>query len=63
MPTYRFTTSDGAGAEDDQELDSDQAAEAHAQERSRAEGTVITVHRHSAHVDAWEYLTEADERE
>jgi hypothetical protein len=62
VPRYRFTTSDG-DASDDEELDSDQAAEAHAQERSRAEATVITVHRHSGHVDAWEYLTEADERE
>lgn len=63
MPRYRFTTSDDAGAEDELELDSDQAAETRARERSRAGGTVITVHRHSAHVDAWEYLTEADERE
>ncbi len=62
MPRYRFTTSDG-DTTDDRELDTDQAAEAHARERSRAEGAVVTVHRHSAHVDAWEYLVEADERE
>ena len=63
MPRYRFTTSDDTAADDDRELDSDQAAEAHARERSQAEGSVVTVHRHSAHVDAWEYVTEADERE
>ncbi|MDA8062289.1 MAG: hypothetical protein M0T80_07650 [Actinomycetota bacterium] len=64
MPRYRFATTDNAASDDDdRELDDDQAAEAYARERSRAEGSVITVHRHSAHVDAWEYVSEADERE
>ncbi len=61
MPRYRFTTSGGDSSE--QDLDTDDAAEEHAREVSRAGATAVTVHRHSAHVDAWEYVDEADERE
>lgn len=62
MPRYRFTAS-GADTLEERDFPTDEAAEDHAQERSRADGVVVTVHRHSGHVDAWEYLTEADERE
>ncbi|HET9129066.1 MAG TPA: hypothetical protein VFN73_13365 [Propionibacteriaceae bacterium] len=62
MPRYRFTTS-GADTTDETDFAGDDDAQAHARDRSRTEGVVVTVHRHSGHVDAWEYVGEADERE
>lgn len=58
---YQFTTADGAEIATDS-FPNDSAAEAWAQQRSKADDTVIVIHRHSAHVDAWEYVTEVDER-
>ncbi|HET9070916.1 MAG TPA: hypothetical protein VFN60_03300 [Acidimicrobiales bacterium] len=60
MPRYRFTRPDADAEELD--VDSDEAADAVARDRSRATGAPVTVHRHSSHVDAWEYVTEVDER-
>ena len=66
MPLYRFTTGEDTAGDpesEDKEFDSDTAAEEHARHRSRAGNAAVTVRRHSAHVDAWEYVAEADERE
>ncbi|MHB1928253.1 MAG: hypothetical protein ACYCUG_02280 [Acidimicrobiales bacterium] len=63
MPRYLFTTAGADSTEEDGEFDSDGLAEEHARGLSRSNGAAVTVHRHSAHVDAWEYLIETDERE
>jgi hypothetical protein len=44
------------------EFTSDDAAEARARELSTSTASPIVVKRHSAHVDAWVYVTEVDER-
>jgi hypothetical protein len=58
---YRFTDPDG-GEIEVAELTSDEAAEDRARELSGSHQSVVVVHRHSGHVDAWEYVSEADER-
>ena len=58
---YQFTAVDGAEIATDSFAD-DAAAESWARERSKADDIAIVIHRHSAHVDAWEYVTEVDER-
>jgi hypothetical protein len=58
---YRFTTSDGAEIET-KELNGDGPAEAWGRELSQSQAIPVVIHRHSAHVDAWEYVTEVDER-
>lgn len=62
MPRYRFTGSDAPEGEES-DFDSDSAAESAARERSSSAQVVVTVHRHSGHVEAWEYVTEVDERQ
>lgn len=59
---YRFSDPDGTEVEV-AELGSDGAAEDHARALSTARDAVVVVHRHSGHVDAWEYVSEADERD
>jgi len=60
--TYRFTDPQSGEIETAQLADDD-AAEARARELSKSGNVTVRVERHSAHVDAWEYVTEADERE
>jgi hypothetical protein len=59
---YRFTRPDGIEIET-RDLDDDAAAGAVADELSKTQDIPVIVHRHSGHVDAWEYVIEADERE
>jgi hypothetical protein len=59
--TYRFTRPDGDEAET-AELENDDTAETRGRELSTANSVPIVIHRHSAHVDDWEYVTEVDER-
>jgi hypothetical protein len=58
---YQFTSADGSEIATDSFAD-DAAAENWARDRSQADNIAIVIHRHSAHVDAWEYVTEVDER-
>jgi hypothetical protein len=58
---YRFSRPDGSEVGTGQ-FTNDAAAEEQARELSKADEAPIVVHRHSAHVDAWEYVTEVDER-
>jgi hypothetical protein len=58
---YQFTDADGSEIATDSFAD-DAAAETWARERSKADDIVIVIRRHSAHVDAWEYVTEVDDR-
>ncbi len=58
---YQFTATDGSEIARDSFAD-DAAAETWARERSQADNIAIVIRRHSAHVDAWEYVTEVDER-
>jgi hypothetical protein len=58
---YQFTRPDGSEIATDSYAD-DAAAEIWARERSKADDVAIVIRRHSAHVDAWEYVTEVDER-
>jgi len=44
------------------EFSGDDTAEARARELSKSKASPIVVKRHSAHVDAWVYVTEVDER-
>jgi hypothetical protein len=60
--TYRFTDPEN-GEIESAELADDEAADARGRELSKSANAVVRVERHSAHVDAWEYVTEADERE
>jgi hypothetical protein len=60
--TYRFTDPEN-GEIETAELANDDAAEARGRELSKSGNVAVRVERHSAHVDAWEYVTEADERE
>jgi hypothetical protein len=59
--SYRFTQPGGPEVETG-EFNADAAAETRARELSKLNDTPIVIHRHSAHVDAWEYVTEVDER-
>jgi hypothetical protein len=58
---YQFTATDGNEIATDSFAD-DAAAETWARERSQADNIAIVIRRHSGHVDAWEYVTEVDER-
>jgi hypothetical protein len=44
------------------EFNGDETAEGRARELSKSKVSPIVVKRHSAHVDAWVYVTEVDER-
>jgi hypothetical protein len=59
---YRFSEP-GKGEIEMAELADDAAAKARAHDLSKAGNIEVKVERHSAHVEAWEYVTEADERE
>ena len=58
---YRFTKPDGSEVESIELVD-DATAESHARELSSAGASPIRVHRHSGHVEDWEYVIEVDER-
>ena len=58
---YRFSRPDETEVET-RDLDGDPTAEACGRDLSKSGETPIVIHRHSAHVDAWEYVTEVDER-
>ena len=58
---YQLSQPDGTVVETG-EFDGDEGAETRARELSKANGVPIVVDRHSGHVDAWEYVTEVDER-
>jgi hypothetical protein len=58
---YRFSHPDGSVVGTEQ-YNGDAAAEEHGRELSKTEVAPIVIHRHSGHVDAWEYVTEVDER-
>lgn len=60
--TYRFVGDDGSVLET-VELADDRAAEDHGRDVSRRENALVKVERRSRHVESWEYVTEADERE
>lgn len=60
--TYRFTDPE-RGEIETAEFADDATADARGRELSKSGNVVVRVERHSAHVDAWEYVTEADERE
>jgi hypothetical protein len=60
--TYRFTDPE-SGEIETADLADDTAAEARGRDLSKSGNVAVRVERHSAHVDAWEYVTEADERE
>lgn len=54
---YRFLLPGEAEIEQRQ-LDGDAAAETRARELAAERKSPIVIERHSAHVDAWEYVTE-----
>jgi hypothetical protein len=58
---YQFTAADGTEIATGSFAD-DTAAEIWARERSKSDDIAIVIRRHSAHVEAWEYVTEVDER-
>ena len=58
---YQLSQPDGTVVETG-EFNGDEAAEARARELSKTNEVPIVVDRHSGHVDAWEYVTEVDER-
>lgn len=60
--TYRFIDPENDEIETTEFADDD-AAEARGRELSKSRNAAVRVQRHSAHVDAWEYVTEVDERE
>jgi hypothetical protein len=59
--SYRFTQPDDTEVETG-EFNDDAAAETRARELSKSNVAPIVIHRHSRHVDGWEYVTEVDER-
>jgi hypothetical protein len=58
---YRFTEPDGAELEV-RDFNDDEKAETWARDLSKSNNVAIVVQRHSGFVDAWEYVTEVDER-
>jgi hypothetical protein len=58
---YQFSLPDETVLETG-EFSGDDAAEARARELSTSKVSAVVVKRHSAHVDAWVYVTEVDER-
>ena len=59
--SYRLTRPDGTEVETG-EFNDDAEAETRAREVSKVNDAPIVIHRHSRHVDGWEYVTEVDER-
>lgn len=59
--SYRFSRPDGSEVETRQ-LSGDEAAETCGRQLSSSNAVPIVIHRHSGHVDDWEYVTEVDER-
>ena len=59
--SYRFSKPDGAVVGTG-EFNGDDTAESRGRELSKSNVAPIVIHRHSGHVDAWEYVTEVDER-
>ncbi len=58
---YQFSEPGGTVVETG-ELNGDEMAETRARELSKSNESPIVIRRHSGHVDAWEYVTEVDER-
>jgi hypothetical protein len=58
---YQFSKPGGTVIETG-EFNSDDTAETRGRELSKSSDSPIVVERHSGHVDAWEYVTEVDER-
>jgi hypothetical protein len=58
---YQFSNPDGSVLETG-DFKGDDTAEARGRELSKSNDAPVVVHRHSGHVDAWEYVTEVDER-
>jgi hypothetical protein len=58
---YQFSQPGGTVVETG-EFNGDDRAEARGRELSQSNASPIIVERHSGHVDAWEYVTEVDER-
>jgi hypothetical protein len=59
--SYQFSSPDGSVLETG-DFTGDDTAEARGRELSKSNDAPVVVHRHSGHVDAWEYVTEVDER-
>jgi hypothetical protein len=59
--SYRFSKPGGSVVATG-EFNSDEGAETRARELSKSNDAPIVIHRHSGHIDAWEYVTEVDER-
>jgi hypothetical protein len=61
--TWRYQFSQPGGDElEVGEFDGDQAAEARGRQLSTSKATPVIVKRHAGHVEAWDYVTEVDER-
>jgi hypothetical protein len=61
MWRYRFSQPDGTEVETG-EFNGDETAEARGRELSKSHDVPIVIQRHSGYVEAWEYVTEVDER-
>ncbi len=59
--SYRFSKP-GGSVIGTGEFNGDDTAETRARELSKSNAAPIVIHRHSGHIDAWEYVTEVDER-
>jgi hypothetical protein len=60
---WRYQFSEPGGIEiETGEFSGDGAAEARGRQLSEAKGSPVIVKRHAGHVDAWDYVTEVDER-
>jgi hypothetical protein len=59
--TYRFSEPDKTQLETTR-FSSDEAAEERARQLSKSKDAPVVLHRQSEHIDAWEYVTEVDER-
>ena len=61
--TWRYQFSEPGGTElETGEFSDDDTAEARGRELSTAKASPVIVKRHAGHVDAWNYVTEVDER-
>jgi len=58
---YQFSQPGGTVLETG-EFNDDDSAEARGRELSKSNVSPVIVQRHSGHVEAWEYVTEVDER-
>jgi hypothetical protein len=59
--SYRFSQPGGTVVETG-EFTGDDAAQGRGRQLSEANNAPIVVHRHSGHVDGWDYVDEVDER-